>query len=189
MLVLVFAALLLSEKISGFKVTGLILGASGALLLILFGNRAGFHGGSMAGNLFILINTTAWSLYLVISKPLMMKYNPLLLMRWIFMIGLIAVFPFTINQALAIDFSRFTGYTWFSLGYIILGTTFLAYFGITYSLKRLSPAVVAYYSYLQPVFVAILGIMLFSEKISWIKIVSAILVFVGIYFVTAKKRK
>lgn len=187
MLVLVFAALLLSEKISGSKVIGLILGASGALLLILFGNPAGLHGGGIRGNLFILINTTAWSLYLVISKPLMMKYNPLILMRWIFMIGLIAVLPFTISQALDIDFSGFTGYTWFSIGYIILGTTFLAYFGITYSLKRLSPPVVAYYSYLQPVFVALIGILMFVEKISWIKIISALLVFVGIYFVIKKK--
>lgn len=188
MMVLVFAAFLLSEKISGSKVFGLILGAFGALLLILFGNPAGFLNGSTMGNLFILINTTAWSLYLVVSKPLMMKYNPLVLMRWIFMIGFIAVFPFSISQALDIDFSRFTGYTWFSVGYIILGTTFLAYFGITYSLKRLSSPVVAYYSYLQPVLVALMGILIFAEKISWIKILSAILVFVGIYFVIKKKK-
>jgi len=35
--------------------------------------------------------------------------------------------------------------------------------------------------------VAVIGIIVFAEKISWIKIVSALLVFVGIYFVTRKK--
>ena len=104
------------------------------------------------------------------------------------MIGLFAVFPLTIKQALEIDFSKFIGYTWFSISYIILGTTFLAYFAIVYSLKRLSPSIVAYYSYLQPVFVAVIGILVFAETISWIKVLSALLVFSGIYFVTAKKR-
>jgi len=104
-----------------------------------------------------------------------------------FLIGFIGVFPFTIKEALQINFSSFDGYTWFSILYIIIGTTFMAYFFITYSLKRLSSAVVAYYSYIQPVIVAVIGIMVFAERISWIKIVSALLVFAGIYFVTKKK--
>jgi drug/metabolite transporter (DMT)-like permease len=64
----------------------------------------------------------------------------------------------------------------------------MAYFFITYSLKRLSSPVVAYYTYLQPVLVAVLGIIIFAETISWIKIASALLVFAGIYFVTKKNK-
>jgi drug/metabolite transporter (DMT)-like permease len=86
-----------------------------------------------------------------------------------------------------IDFSSFDSRTWFSILYIIIGTTFMAYFFITFSLKRLSSSVVAYYTYLQPVLVALIGIVLFSELISWVKIVSALLVFAGIYFVTKKR--
>jgi drug/metabolite transporter (DMT)-like permease len=188
-LVLLFAAWLLKDKIGFSRFTGIILGAIGAMILIIFGNPLSFGYSHLSGNLFIIINTACWSLYLVISKPLMVKYNPLLLMCWIFTFGFIAVFPFTINQALKINFSSFDSLTWFSILYIILGTTFMAYFFITFSLKRLSSSVVAYYTYLQPVIVALIGILLFSEKISWVKAVSALLVFTGIYFVTKKNKK
>jgi drug/metabolite transporter (DMT)-like permease len=48
---------------------------------------------------------------------------------------------------------------------------------------------VAYYTYLQPVLVAVIGISLFAETISWVKGLSAVLVFVGIYFVTRQGGK
>lgn len=186
-LVLVFAAWILKERIGISQLGGIILGATGALMLILLGNPLSLKGGNLTGDLFIMVNIAVWSLYLVISKPLMMKYNPILMMRWMFMIGLIAVFPFSVRQALEINFSSFDSYTWFSILYIIVGTTFLAYFFITYSLKRLSSSVVAYYTYIQPILVALIGIVVFAERISWVKIVSGLLVFAGIYFVTSKK--
>jgi drug/metabolite transporter (DMT)-like permease len=187
-LVLVFAAWLMKDKIGISKLSGILLGAAGALILILFGNPLSLNPGHFTGNMFIIVNTASWSLYLVVSKPLMVKYNSFILMRWIFLFGFIFVFPFSFKQALQIQFSSFDAYTWFSIMYIIIGTTFMAYFFITYSLKRLSSSVVAYYTYLQPVMVAVLGIIIFAEKISWIKIVSAILVFTGIYFVTKVKK-
>jgi drug/metabolite transporter (DMT)-like permease len=187
-LVLVFAAWILKEHIGTFRLAGILLGATGALMLILLGNPLSLKGGNLSGDMFIMVNTAAWSLYLVISKPLMVKYNPFLLMRWLFMIGFIAVFPFSIRQALEINFSSFDSYTWFAIFYIIIGTTFMAYFFITYSLKRLSSSVVAYYTYIQPIIVAVIGIVVFAERISWVKIVSGLLVFAGIYFVTRKKK-
>jgi len=186
-LVMLFSAWILKDSIGTTRLTGILLGAAGALMLILLGNPLSLKGGNLSGNLFVAGNTVAWGLYLVIAKPLVVKYNPLLMMRWMFLIALLGVIPFSIRQALEIDFSSFDTYTWFSVLYIIIGTTFMAYFFITYSLKRLSSSVVAYYTYLQPVLVAVIGIIVFAEKISWIKIVSALLVFVGIYFVTRKK--
>ena len=185
-LVLVFAAFLLKERIGLSRMGGIALGAVGALMLILLGNALSLKGGHLTGDMFILANTAAWSLYLVISKPLMVKYNPFLMMRWMVLIGFVAVFPFTIRQATEINFSAFDHYTWFAILYIIIGTTFLAYFFITYSLKRLSSSVVAYYTYIQPIIVAVIGIFVFAERISWVKIVSALMVFTGIYFVTRK---
>jgi drug/metabolite transporter (DMT)-like permease len=187
-MVLVFAAWLLKERIGISRLWGIMLGAAGALMLILLGNPLSLKGGSMTGDLFIMVNTTAWSLYLVVSKPLMVKYNPFLLMRWMFLIGLAGVIPFSIHQAMAINFSSFDTYTWFSILYIIIGTTFMAYFFITYSLKHMSASVVAYYTYLQPVLVAAIGIAVFAERVSWVKIVSGLLVFAGIYFVTRRNK-
>ena len=90
-LVLVFAAWILSERIGISRLGGIVLGAAGALMLILLSNPLSLKGGNLAGDMFIIVNTAAWSLYLVISKPLMVKYNPVLMMRWMFMIGFVGV--------------------------------------------------------------------------------------------------
>jgi drug/metabolite transporter (DMT)-like permease len=187
-LVLIFAAWILKDPIGKSKLAGILLGATGALMLILLGNPLSLKGGHFTGNMFILVNTAAWGLYLVSVKPLMVKYNPFVMMRWIFLIGFIGVFPFSIKQVLEIDIRTFDTYTLFAVLYIIIGTTFMAYFFITYSLKRLSSSVVAYYTYIQPIIVAVIGIMVFAERISWVKIVSGLLVFAGIYFVTRKTK-
>ena len=186
-LVLVFSALILHESIRRQRLVGIILGATGALLLILFGNSH-LMGGHLQGNLFIVANITAWSLYLVISKPLMVKYNPFVMMKWIFLFGFIEILPFTVVPTMQLNLLSIDAYTWLALLYIVVGTTFLAYFFISFSLKRLSSTVIAYYTYLQPVLVAGIGIMMFAEKISWVKIVSALLVFAGIYFVTRRNK-
>jgi drug/metabolite transporter (DMT)-like permease len=187
-IVLVFAAWLLKDRIGASRLSGILLGLAGALLLILLGNPLSLKGGHFTGNMFIVANTAAWSLYIVITKPLMVKYNPLVMMKWMFLIAFIGVFPFTIKQTLEIDFSSFDTYTWFSILYIIICTTFMAYLFVTYSLKGLSSSVVAYYTYIQPIIVAIIGIIFFAERISWIKILSALLVFGGIYFVTRQNK-
>lgn len=186
-MVMVFSSLILHESIGKQRIVGILLGATGALMLILFGNH-NLMGGHLQGNLFIVANITAWSLYLVVSKPLMVKYNPFVMMKWIFLFGFIEVLPFTFGSAMQLNLKLIETSTWLALLYIVVGTTFLAYFFITFSLKKLSSTVIAYYTYLQPVLVAGIGIIMFAEKISWVKVASALLVFAGIYFVTRRTK-
>jgi drug/metabolite transporter (DMT)-like permease len=188
-LVLVFSAFLVKEKLNTWRWVGVIAGATGAMLLVLAGGKVGHESWFMSGNILILLNTASWSLYLIVSRPLMVKYHPLVLMQWIFSIGFLAVFPFTISQTLEVDISSFNLKTWLSILYIILGTTFLAYFFINYSLKRLSAPVVAYYTYLQPVLVATIGIIMFNGEITFVKIISCLLIFAGIYLINFQQKK
>ncbi len=173
LLVLVFSALLIRQSIKPIKIIGIIVGASGAMILVLYGRNTSLGGGSSAGNHFILANTICWSLYLVIAKPLMAKYHPVIVMRWIFLFGFLFAFPFTLFPILKIQTANFTLGTWGAIIYIIIGTTFLAYLFITYGLRRLSPSVVAFYTYLQPVIVAAIGISMFGQHFTFVKIVAA----------------
>ena len=59
----------------------------------------------------------------------------------------------------------------------------------TYGLKFVSPTVVSTYVYLQPVVAVIVSIALGQDTLNTIKIVSAILVFTGVYLVSINARK
>ena len=186
LLVLAFSAVFLSQPIRPDKIAGIVLGACGALLLVVYGQKTISGGGTVTGNLFILANTVCWSLYLVIAKPLMEKYHPFKVMRWIFLFGFLFALPFTLRTLHSVNISAFTGYTWAAIFYVIIGTTFLAYLFITYGLRRLSPPVVAYYTYLQPAIVAGIGISLFNETLTLVKVLAALLIFGGIYLVNKR---
>lgn len=195
-LVLVFSFFILKEKITSNKVIGVTIGAIGAVLLISTGNSSDGTS-SLLGNLFIFINACSYGLYLVLVKPLMAKYNTITVVSWVFLFGFIFMFPFGIGDALQTDFSAFTTHTYLTVAFVIIGTTFLAYLFNIYALNNVSPSVNGSYIYLQPaisfIMVSIyaywLGHEQYKEDIGWIKVVSCMLVFLGVFLVSKQPKK
>jgi drug/metabolite transporter (DMT)-like permease len=188
-LVVVFAFLIIREKITATKIAGIGLGAAGALLLILFGRQAGSGEHSALGNFLVFLNMVFYALYLVVLKPLTAKYHTSTILKWVSLFGFLFVVPFSVKPALSIHFGGFTPYAWIALGFIILFSTFFAYLLINFALKRVSPSVVSYYNYLQPVIAAVSSVSIGEGRITWMKIVAAVLIFTGVYVVTREKKQ
>jgi drug/metabolite transporter (DMT)-like permease len=55
-------------------------------------------------------------------------------------------------------------------------------------MRELKPTTVAVFIYLQPLFAAIIAIGLGKDQLTWVKIISAILIFVGVFMVTHENR-
>lgn len=187
-LVLIFASILISERVTPTKVIGILIGASGALILILFGRKLSFSGSSALGNLLVLLNMVFYALYLVLIKPLVAKYHTTTILKWVSLFGFLSIFPFAIGPALSTNFGNFDVFAWGSLAFIILFCTFLAYLLINYALKRLSPSAVSYYNYLQPVIASVSSLSLGEGKITWVKVMAAMLIFIGVYIVSWQKK-
>ncbi len=195
-LVLIFSFFILKEKITSNKVIGVTIGAIGAILLISTGNSSDGTS-SLLGNLFIFINACSYGLYLVLVKPLMAKYNTITAVSWVFLFGFIFMFPFGIGDAVQTDFSAFTLHTYLTVAFVIIGTTFLAYLFNIYALNNVAPSVNGSYIYLQPaisfIMVSIyaywLGHEQYKQDIGWIKIVSCLLVFLGVFLISKQPKK
>jgi drug/metabolite transporter (DMT)-like permease len=136
-------------------------------------------------------------LYLVLAKPLMKKYHTITVVSWIFLFGLIFMLPFGIGDALSTNYEAFTLHTYLTVAFVIVGTTFLAYLFNVYALNNVSPAVNGSYIYVQPaisfIMVAIYAYSLnqeqYKEDIGWIKIVSCLLVFLGVFLISRPQKK
>jgi drug/metabolite transporter (DMT)-like permease len=190
-IVLIFSAWLAGEKTGRSKITGMVLGAAGAVLLVVQGNFSSNGGNHLLGNTLIFMNIVSYSLYLVLIKPLMLKYSAVTIMKWVFLYGFLFVFPFCLPSMGRMQLNIFTPYAWFSIAYIVIGTTFITYLLTTYSLRALTAGIAGYYIYMQPVIASIIGIVLFSESFTIAKVVAALLVFTGVFLVnrTPKIRK
>ncbi|MEL0454970.1 EamA family transporter [Flavobacteriaceae bacterium SZ-1-7] len=194
-LVLIFSFFILKERITKNKIVGIALAASGAIFLILYGNKTQGTS-SFLGNLYVFLNAASFALYMVLAKTLMQKYNALTVISYIFLFGFIYVFPFGINDFLNTNFEAFTTSTYLTIGYVVLFTTFLAYLFNIYALKYVMPSVASSYVYLQPVvsfvLVSIIAFLFvqsaYAQDISFIKILCCILVATGVY-ITGKREK
>lgn len=186
-LVLIASAIILKNKITALKIGGIFLGISGALLLLLFKTDFSFGSETITGDIFIFLNAMSYGIYLVIAVPLMKKYKPLTVIKWVFTFGFIFVLPFGIQQFTEIDWSTFTTDVWLKFGFVIIGTTFLAYLFNIYGLKKLSPSIVSTYIYLQPLLATSFAIWTGKDSLDGIKIIAALLIFSGVYLVSRTK--
>jgi len=186
-MVLILSHLLIGDKISLQKIIGISLGAGGAAYLILHQGNISFSSSTFVGNIFVLINAASYATFLVIIKPLMKKYSALTIIKWVFLFGMIYVIPFSAKLSFHADYSAIPTNIWFSIAYVIIFTTVLAYFLNNFSLKTVSPTVNSAYIYLQPFLASVVAIFASKDELTWTKVIAAILIFLGVYFASLKK--
>ncbi len=188
-LVLLVARLLIREPITIFKIIGIVAGATGAILLILYSGNMSFSNNHVIGNSIIIANATSYALYLVIVKPLINKYHPVTLMKWIFLFGILLVSAPGLPAFMRVNWGSLPGDIMLSVLFVVVGTTFLAYLLNMYSLKYVKPITVSIYIYSQPVIASIVALILGQDVITPVKIMAALLVFTGVYFVSFSSSK
>ncbi len=189
MLVLIASSVLLKEVITPRKIIGILIGASGAILLITYGQKISFQSSQFLGDILIFLNAFSFAIYLVLVKRLMEKYHQITVLRWTFMLGLVMVLPFGISDVHTVDWGSFPPLVWFSVFYVCVFATFFTYLLNVTALSIVNPSVVSIYIYLQPVIAATIAIGMGKDSLTTIKMVSAALIFAGVYLVSTKKRK
>lgn len=196
-LVVILAFFILKEPITRLKIIGVLLGAVGAIALTLAGRMPGFD--SSLGDLFIFINALSFGIYLVIVKPLMNKYNPLTVISYNFLFGLIFVlsYPSVLDEVLTTNYVNFPIEIWLKIGFVIIGATFLTYLLNIYALKHVSPSVSGSYIYTQPVLVMLFTLLFgyigwskdYSGAITLEKIAYMLMIFTGVYLISLASRR
>ena len=181
-IVALFSAVLIKEKPSATRIVGILLGLTGACFIILQG-ESNNQGASLIGNLLIVLNATSYGLYLVLVKPLMKKYSPITVVKWVFTFGLIIVTPFGLTEIDTIVWEMPNDIL-LKVGFVVVFTTFFTYLFNIYGVKRVSPTVVSSYIYLQPILTSIIAAFSGTETITIMMVISSIIIFIGVYLVS-----
>lgn len=187
MIVLALSAIIMKERMKSRMIFGIILGLIGTGFLILYGKSIGSATNAGLGNFLVLVNAISYGFYLIIVKKLMDKYNAFTFVKWIYLFGFIMVLPFGWSQLDAVNWYAIPLDISWKIVFVVIISTFLTYLLNLLSMKELKPTTVAVFIYLQPLFATIFAIGLGKDVLSVVKIVSAILIFIGVYLVTQKK--
>lgn len=188
-MVVILSGFALKEKITPIRLTGILIGAAGAVLLTLTGEKTVSE--TSLGDLYLLVNSFSYAIYLVLAKPLMKKYSPLLVITWVFTIGLgfLFLYPPVLTEFSTTNFTSIPFDIWVKIGYVVVGVTFLTYLLTMFGLKHLSPSISSSYIYIQPIMVigfAYLFLYLgvaddYTSSITLQKIIYMLLIFLGVY--------
>jgi drug/metabolite transporter (DMT)-like permease len=188
--VFLMSAFFIKEKITLIKYFGISLGFSGALALILFGNEMRQDAPNITlGNILFVVNAISYGIYLIIVKPLTLKYHPYTIMKWIFLIAVIINLPITITEFLEVEWASLPFDSIWKLSFVVIGTTFLTYLLNVFALKELKASTVGVFMYLQPPIAIVFAIIVGSDSLTFVKVVATLLIFAGVYLVSKKPKQ
>ena len=187
--VVLFSSLLHQESLQWNKVTGTLLGALGAFFLI-GGKDINFNSATAIGDLCIVLNALSYAVYLVIVKPLMVKYHPFTVITHVFLFGYIWVVFVGWNQIFQVQWHEIPPHFYWHIGFILLMATALVYYLNLMAMKETTSTVVGNYIYTQPLFAVVIALFSKNDYLDIIKIGSGLMIILGVYLtsITIKKR-
>ena len=186
-IVLVIAFLFKFEKITWLKVTGIVFGAAGAVMLVIGSAHSGQ--GSLPGNIMIVLNATSYSIYLFIVKGIMKKYHYITVMSWSFFFGFLFVLPFGAGELLQVNWAGIDFITWLAILFTIIFTTIITYLFNAWALQYVKASLVGSYVYFQPLVASFIALATGKYILTWQQIVFAVLIFTGVYLVSRENHK
>ncbi len=187
---MVLSFLILKEPITWKKVIGVLLGCSGAVIIITTSATAGnAKVGNIWGDLLCMSAQLSFALYLALFKPLVQKYSLFTVNKWMFTWATILIWPFTLGHVSDIDFANVPMSTWWESGYVVFFGTYLGYICMMMGQKVLRPTVVSVYNYVQPLVSVTVSVIVGLAVFKGAQAIAAVLVFSGVWLVVKSKSK
>jgi len=176
------------EKITILKLLGIALAFAGAVIVTLWdpdGNLNANDSNPTLGLILVICQVTCMASLIVFQKPLLSKYEPVLLTFAYYSIGSLftcVMMLIWIPWLTAPDmYFNHKLWPWLTLIYAVLFPTFFAYNAYSWAGKRLIPSVTTVYSTLQPVGTGILSYVVLDQQITVGYIVGGIVVIIGLF--------
>lgn len=183
------ASLILRERPAAIRILGVIVGFLGSLLIALGPALLGKGriNGDVLGNFLIVASVFCWVAYIIYSKELLEKYQPVTIITFSILSGLIILLPLAYMELLINPFwylkLNFNGLISILYGGIFSGV--VAFFFFQWGLKFTSAFEAGMLIYLQPVLTDIAAVPILGEKLSPIFILGSVLILGGVFLATS----
>ena len=187
--VLLLSALLLKDPVTIKKAIGVIIGISGAALVVLKSGSSGASSNTALGISLAMVSLICNSIYLIMIRKIAVKYNPITMVKWMFLVSAIVLSPFGISGMMKqrIFSPEVTLAAFLQFGYIMVVTGIIGLLLIPTALKRTKPTIVSMCTNIQLLVTSLTSIIIGQDRFSWDKPVALILVISGVIIVTQSK--
>lgn len=180
-LAIVLARLFLKEALTWQRLIGLSLCISGILYLLSRGswqNLLALQFGK--GDAWILLGALAFSIYTILVRRKPGGINPVNFLLIIFSLGTLLLLPAYLLESRSAAPIQWNGYLFGVILYLGLGASVISFLCWNAAIARLGAARTALFGNLIPVFSTVEALWLLKEKITFMHILSGILVMSGL---------
>ncbi len=185
---LLFAMTLGLEKPARLRIVGIFAALAGVLVVVRV-ERFDLSDAKLVGDLFILANATSYSMYLVLTRPMLQRMGPLVLVTWVFILGAIEATPWTLGPFLSTPWTTLSMSTQLALAFILIGPTIGTYFLNAVALRQVDSSLVAVFISLQPLIGSLGAYLVFGEAITLRVAFAALLILGGVVLATRPVRE
>jgi drug/metabolite transporter (DMT)-like permease len=187
--VLLLSAILLAETLSIKNTIGVILGISGAVIIVLHNGSGGVFSNNILGILLAMVSVIAQAVYYIIIRKIAGKYLPVTMMKWMFLLGFIFLSPLGIPELpkQRIFTSEVTLLPIIQLGFGLFFACALAVFLLPVALKHIKATTASMYTNLQPLVASSAAIIVGQDVLTWDKPLALVLIVSGVLIITQNK--
>jgi drug/metabolite transporter (DMT)-like permease len=180
------ARVFLGERLGGVRAVGMAMAFVGAGVLATDGELEGVDAGVLVGTGFLLLAQICWGGYTLLSKPLLSRRQPLLVLAASHLLALAALWPMTLLLGAWAELPRVLTWstsTWLATLYMVLFVTGLSQALYVYGLREVSASRAISFMYLQPIFTALLAAWVLNERPTVLTFACGALILLGLWLV------
>ncbi len=184
------ATVFLKERFGWNKILGLLLGISGAWMMIVTRNiGTSQNPATLIGDAMVLIAAVCYSSYLILIKNITGKYHFITVLKYVFLIGTIVSTPYCLSDFQNISWSTIplSAYYWFF--HILFLGTFLSYLLMNWGVQQWGPSKTGSFVYFQPLFGTLGAIFILNESLTPTKIIAGVLIVAGVWINAVQRKK
>ena len=141
------------------------------------------------GVLLAFIATLSWSFGTVYTARYKVSMDILFAVGWQMFIAGAILLPICYATGQYISVSAFAPATWYSLLYLVVFGSLLAYSAYVFAISKLPPTQVSVYAYINPIVAIGLGGLLLHEKMTANVITGTLITLAGVYLVNKEFKK
>lgn len=183
----IFATLLLKEKMTKKIAVGVPLSLSGVVIISLTGTSGNpFEVTYLFAALAVLISAFVGAGYTIAGKRLLQRYSALSLTVYAFLFGSLGLIPF-LSSSLITEVGALSSAGWGAVLFLALFPTVIGYILWYVALEIKTASEISVFLYFIPVLSTIISYFLFQDSITWLFLLGGLLVISGLIIVNMQK--
>jgi drug/metabolite transporter (DMT)-like permease len=179
-LVLLLAAWVGQERLTGRKLLGMAISAAGVVMLSF--DKANGTGPTLFGDAICFVSSCLFSFFTVMSKRYRSQYGPVTVSTFAYVSGAIALLPLVLYYLYARGFplEAVPAAGWSALLYMAVFPAVIGYIIYFYALGYIAASRLSAFNYLQPPLATAIGVLFLGEPLTSLLLLAGTMILAGV---------